>query len=735
MPTTRPANRIVRKYVCQPPILLRVAWIALVCSAWGATANPSAVAQSDDGATPWAAPPIEQAIAIRDGRTGQSRSWDQMLDDLAQADVVFLGETHLDETTHRLERAVLQAMIQRRDGKVVLSMEMFERDVQPTLDAYLNGEIDEPTFLSRARPWGNYRSAYRPLIETAKQASIPVVAANFPAPLRRRIAMEGKQILENLPADQKNWVPEHLNPNTPEYWKRVDNAIRGHLAMMRGGGDDPQRLFSTQSLWDNAMGEACAKALDDHPDHSVVHVNGGFHTMYWDGTARQFQLRKPDAKVKTISIVPTANPSIDEVRGKPVADYVVFASAIAADVNEGKYTVTTSLDQKYRLSVPKGLSPEDRVPLLIWLGDDGLNSDDGLAVWKQLLGDEVIIAVPDPRYREQAPDLGVGGRWFWPDSFNEDIGSSATAVERMWGYLLRHFPVDPSRVCIAGEGTGATVAAAIALRTDRMPVHGVAWNPRQFTKLKDFPLPLPEYWGDDPAPERTVVVYGPERSQSFWQDELAAYQPSRARAQFKTIDNDPWNARSEWINAIRTGLSLDALPPSDGPRRYLRIPVESARARHWARLQTLWADAQNAVAVDETPEGGQAQPLAVDVTARRFSAPNALPLCPGPFGGTTVVVLPEDMAESEQQAWFALEQNDPIAQTHRFHRLRVATESGERNLATVLDTLRAKNRKNVLIIPARFCADANEMSRLKRQARPFEDSMTLQWLPGLGGQR
>ena len=113
-----------------------------------------------------------------------SRSLDTMLDQLAQADVVFLGETHDDETTHPLELAVYEGLLQRKPKQVVLAMEMFERDVQQVLDDYLAGRMDEQQFLAQSRPWGNYQHCYRPLIELAKQTQGPVIASNFPRPLR-----------------------------------------------------------------------------------------------------------------------------------------------------------------------------------------------------------------------------------------------------------------------------------------------------------------------------------------------------------------------------------------------------------------------------------------------------------------------------------------------------------------------------------------------------------------------
>ena len=65
---------------------------------------------------PWAAPPIERAVAVLDGRTGAVVSFEAMLDTLARANAVFLGETHIDETTHRVELEVYEGLLDRRNG-------------------------------------------------------------------------------------------------------------------------------------------------------------------------------------------------------------------------------------------------------------------------------------------------------------------------------------------------------------------------------------------------------------------------------------------------------------------------------------------------------------------------------------------------------------------------------------------------------------------------------------------
>lgn len=67
----------------------------------------------------------------------------EMIDRLARADVVFVGEQHDDPETHRAEADLLDA-IGRRGRPVVLSLEMFERDVQPVVDDYLAGRRVAP---------------------------------------------------------------------------------------------------------------------------------------------------------------------------------------------------------------------------------------------------------------------------------------------------------------------------------------------------------------------------------------------------------------------------------------------------------------------------------------------------------------------------------------------------------------------------------------------------------------
>jgi predicted esterase len=391
---------------------------------------------------------------------------------------------------------------------------------------------------------------------------------------------------------------------------------------------------------------------------------------------------------------------------------------------------------EYKLHVPPTASANARVPLLVWLPDEGETADDAFALWKARVGAECAIVVVEAPYRELQDDLVAGGRWFWPSSFQEDISALREGVERASAFVLRHQPVDPARVTLAGEGTGASVVAAVSLLSQELAARALAFEPRRYASIKDFSLPLPELRGSEPSVAKSLRVSADEADKAWWTGELAEYRAVDFDADLTPPAGDAWGAELLRENAVRAALGLAAREvPAGAPRAHVR--VDGPRARSWARRM---ADARSrrdgtlvALLDEPPPEGTASTEIALTVRAADCAEPGRIPLCPGSFGGTTVVVLPDDMPADEREAWRALQADDPVAKKSRFHRLVLADASGERNLPVVLAELAAKNRTNVLVVPAAWCADAATMRALQRSARAFEDRMTLQWRPGLGG--
>ncbi len=690
------------------------------------------------------------------GPGGAPVGLDEMLEDLAPADVVFLGETHLDDVTHRVELAVLEGLAERRGGRVVLALEMFATDAQDTLDAYLAGRIDEGGVLAGSRPWKNYTTGYRALVESARGRGLPVRGSNIPDELRRRISAGGPEAFQSLGVDERALVPPELLPNGAEYWQRFDRASAGHM----GGATTPprpgdeERLYSAQSLWDNTMGWSCAEALRLHPGHLVLHVSGGFHTKYGQGTVEQLRRRRPDARIATVSVIPASDLTALDIRDAgTAADYLVFAQRRARGLQEGFHAVDVAREVRYRLHLPAGVSASSRAPLLVWLPPEGFRAADDEPFWRAALGDEAALAIVEPPGLEREDDLHLGGRWYREETFHDDVSALIQALERIVEYAGRHHPVDASRVAVGGAGTAGTVVVAAAFGSDRLKARAVAVAPRRTSRLIELSLPdLPP-----PCPGLTVLVGEARRRE--WEGRSSAYRSAGLEAGVVALEGDAYLGAER---VLREALGLAPPPRPSGPGVALVPAVDSPLAHHWARVLARRLEREGTAAAvlaraepagaggappagvagtralafpgEWPPDSAPPPPGATFLSVEHFADARTIPLAAGPFGGTTVIVVPATAPEPERAGWRALESGGAMQKAHgRFHRLAVAFEGASPGLPEVLAAIEGAGRSNVLVVPAAFCADAALMSRLRGQVSAHEPRMTIAWLPGLGG--
>ncbi|MDQ3171292.1 MAG: ChaN family lipoprotein [Acidobacteriota bacterium] len=270
-------------------------------------------------------------------KTGAWTDFEAMAADLASADAVFVGEQHTDPNTHLLERALLEAVARRRSD-IAVSLEMFERDTQTSLDAYLAGTMDEASFLAASRPWPRYQTDYRPLVELARERKWPVIAANVPRPLASGVAKGGLGSLDALPPEQTPWIAADIQCPKDAYFARFSQTMGGHPA---GDGPDAvakqaamvERYYYSQCLKDEVMGESVARVAKGAGEGPlVVHYNGAFHSDFALGAAERARRRLPGSRVAVVSMLPVASldglePSADD---RTRADYLVYTLAPAA---------------------------------------------------------------------------------------------------------------------------------------------------------------------------------------------------------------------------------------------------------------------------------------------------------------------------------------------------------------------------------------------------------------------
>lgn len=245
--------------------------------------------------------------------TGQQLSPDQLFQDLAEAEVVLLGERHDRMEHHRWQLHTLAALHAYRPD-MVIGLEMLPRSAQPALDAWVAGELDESAFVEQSnwgQAWGFDVRLYLPILHFARMHRIPLLAINLEQPLIARIMREG---WETVPPEARY----HITPPTPasEGYRDYLGAVFAEHPTGADEGDGFERFVSGQLIWDRAMAAGLVAAVAD--DRLAVGVMGSGHLEYSHGVPHQLRdLGITDARV----LLPwQADPACTEAPPSGMAD-------------------------------------------------------------------------------------------------------------------------------------------------------------------------------------------------------------------------------------------------------------------------------------------------------------------------------------------------------------------------------------------------------------------------------
>lgn len=257
------------------------------------------------------------AYRVIHSRTGKELTLMQLADELAMRDVVYFGELHDNVAGHQVYAQLAKLLADRRPD-FVLSMEMFERDVQGVVNDYLRGRIDEAAFLRHSRPWKEYARDYRPLVELTRERKLDVIAGNLPRPVAGKVASKE--------GSMSPFLPRATTAPLDRYWELFGEAMKGHP----GADGAVERMYRAQCAKDDAMAEGIADYLATNPHRQplVIHCNGNFHSDYGLGTAARVAQRAPLAQAAIISMI--AVPDVakaDVANDRKRAHYLLIVTA------------------------------------------------------------------------------------------------------------------------------------------------------------------------------------------------------------------------------------------------------------------------------------------------------------------------------------------------------------------------------------------------------------------------
>jgi uncharacterized iron-regulated protein len=239
------------------------------------------------------------ADSLLSGKTGAPVSYAEMLKDLGDSQIIYIGENHTDPAHHRIQLRVIQDLTARHQTAV--GLEMIDHAYQPVLDKWSQGELSEQAFLEKTQWYANWRydfDLYRGVFETIRDSRIPLIGLNLPFHIPPKIAVGG---IDNLLPEDAAHLPRTITLTDPDHRAYVERIFSMHKFR---GRDNFEYFYAAQCAWEDTMAEAVAGHLS--PRQMIVLCGNGHIIRKFGIPNRAFARTR--APFKTLVLVPAGSP-------------------------------------------------------------------------------------------------------------------------------------------------------------------------------------------------------------------------------------------------------------------------------------------------------------------------------------------------------------------------------------------------------------------------------------------
>jgi len=256
-------------------------------------------------------------------RSGKPIAFPKMVQGMAKARFVYVGESHDSLPMHDIQLRLIQALHAQSPG-IAVGLEMLPVETQPALDHWSQGLLGRDEFLRESRwyiHWSMNFGFYEKIFEFAKANRVPLYALNAPREVITKVRMGGRDVLTE--ADQALVPP-------------LDLGLEDHRALMRAifgesqiphemkGGEAFDKMFEglyrAQVAWDEVMAANAVRGAEASRARLVVLAGSG-HMIYGLGINRRVYDRNhlPFATVVAVTVGPAEK---EALVARSLADYV-----------------------------------------------------------------------------------------------------------------------------------------------------------------------------------------------------------------------------------------------------------------------------------------------------------------------------------------------------------------------------------------------------------------------------
>ena len=186
---------------------------------------------------------------------------------------VFFGELHNDPIAHWLQYELMTSLYKAHGNNLIAGSEMYERDQQVFINQFLKGEIDTKHLIAATKLWSNFETDYLPMLEYAKENSIPWIATNTVRKYASLIYKKGRESLDSLSDDEKKLFAPSNFP--------VDLTLSQYNNLIKDFSHAGPNFVYAQAIKDATMGESIVNAMKENS--VFYHLNGSYHTDFYQG--------------------------------------------------------------------------------------------------------------------------------------------------------------------------------------------------------------------------------------------------------------------------------------------------------------------------------------------------------------------------------------------------------------------------------------------------------------------
>lgn len=254
-------------------------------------------------------------------RKGKPVSFEAMVREMKKARLVHLGETHDDLDMHEMQFRVIEALY-RQDPNLAIGLEQVTVDLQPVLDRWVAGELEEESFLREIKwyvTWSFNYGYYRKIFDFAREHQLPIFALNAPRNLITKVRMQG---YEALSEEEKQIIPP-LDLTNKEHRLLIRTIFESEEIppQMKGANLDSmfEALYRAQVAWDETMGRNAVRAAEA-TGRRVVVLAGSGHMLYGLGLNLRARLLSSLPQITVIGVQLAEGKSLKISRG--LADFV-----------------------------------------------------------------------------------------------------------------------------------------------------------------------------------------------------------------------------------------------------------------------------------------------------------------------------------------------------------------------------------------------------------------------------